>query len=202
MSDTWYGKMLDILEGSYAENAGAIRHMTLDEYFFFRSMVFSYEDYMTFAAGETKKIIVDPTGFEPLGAGVLTRIPFQPIGGSATSGPIRIQFYTGPTGSSPTSLLGASNRDATHSAKPVPDTVLELYEGTELANVTNDGIRFAGDLIPATGTAPATASNSVNIRGLPFAISNLSKYMITLTNDDGNGVLVNIKLSWSEILAS
>lgn len=176
-------------------NSESIKIATLQEDFFFKGQVFSYEDYISFAASETKIIVVDPTAFEPLGAGVLTRIPFNPLLGVATAGPILIDFYSGTEAADDGTILQGSNRDST-ADKLLPDIVLRLSP-----TVSNKGTRFAGDMIPSTASGPGglTNSGSGNAIGLPFAISNLSKYALELTNMNGDGVYVQLKLTWLEI---
>lgn len=176
--------------------AQAIKTISIQEHFFFLGQVFSFEDYFLFSEGETKTIITDPTGFEPLGAGVQTRIPFNPLVANSTAGPILIDFYVGADSDDDGEVLGTSNRDSTN-PKLISDIILRLNP----SNIVK-GTRFAGDLIAANATGPGnnTLIGSQNVLSLPFAISNLTKYAIDLTNVNGDGVYVQIKLTWLEIL--
>lgn len=183
--------LLDVLSIS-----SSIKTTTIWEDFFFNQEAFSYEDYTTFAASETKTIIVDPTAFIPDGKGVLKRIPFLPMSAYSPSGPIRVQFYQDSIADDDGTLLEASNRDSS-AEKIIPDLKLRL----DPSNITK-GTRFAGDLIPSSDSGPGglnTVGGS-NAPGLPFAITNLKKYAIDLTNDNGDNVLVQIKLTWFETL--
>ena len=174
--------------------AQALRTISVIEDLFFKSMVMSFEDYFTLGASETLTVVVDPTDFEPLGEGILTRIPFEPLIAVATAGPIRIQFYVGTDYTPETgTVLGSSNRDGTSNITP-DVKLIQNPDGLAL------GTRFAGDLVPSLGAGVGNAQNANNQQGLPFAISNLTKYAVTFTNDDGAGVLLQTKFTWSEII--
>jgi hypothetical protein len=188
---TWFSKLLDIITASFS-NSQTLKTIDIIGDSFFNSMVMSFEDYFTLASGaDALIIVVDPTDWEPLGPGVETRIPFEPITLSSDAGPILVEFYAGVEYTGGTTL-GSSNRDSTSSTTPVVKLIKD-------PTITTPGVRFAGDLIPATGAGTGNASNAQNQRSTPFAISNLTKYAIRFTNNDGAGVIMETKLTWSEI---
>lgn len=157
---------------------------TVQEWLFVQGKSMSFEDYFTFSADEVKTFVVDPTSF----TGV--NLTFNPISLSATSGPVRVDFYAGTTADEDGTLLGASNR---RSGFPAPVTKIRLNP----SNISL-GTRFAGDLVPATGTAPANSNGSGNQPSLPFEPSKTTKSAFTITNDNGADTIIQIKLTWFE----
>lgn len=169
----------------------SLKTASIQDDFFFQEKAFSFEDYLSFSTSEVKTIIVDPTAFiTPSG-----RIPFNPIGLSATDGPILVDFYSGSASNNDGTILQGSNRIST-ATKLFPDTVLRLNPtGISL------GTRFAGDLVPSSSSGPGgfILGSGANTQSLPFVISSLSKYAIRLTNLGGDNTYVEIKLTWFEV---
>jgi hypothetical protein len=148
---------------------------------------YSYEDYHIFAlADDTLTFVFDPTAFTG------TNLTVEPISFCATSGPITIDFYTGTDADDDGTLLGASNRRATSSN--INEAILRLDP-----TINSIGTRFSGDLVPATGTAPANSSGGSNVSGLPFELDTSLKYAFVATNKDGANVYFCIKMTWFEI---
>lgn len=163
----------------------AVRITTIQEELFVLGKAFSYEDYISFSAGETKTIVFDPTAF----AGI--QIAFNPISFSATSGPIKIDFYTGSDSDDDGTILEPSNR---REGFPGPASILRLNPN----NITL-GDRFAGDLVPANGLGVGNANGGNNQPGLPFEIDFTLKKAITIKNEDGADTLVQLKITWFEV---
>jgi hypothetical protein len=171
---------------AFAGSAGQVITGTVQENLFIEGKSFSYEDWLTYTADETKTFVFDPTACE------CVQIVFNPIAFSATAGPIEIKFYVGTTADDDGTLLEASNRRATSSVTP---------QGIWRLNPSNIslGTEFAGDLVPATGVTSATSTGSQNQPNLPFEVLKTSKYAITVKNTDGADTYVQIKSTWFEI---
>lgn len=163
----------------------ALRATTVQEELFVLGKAFSYEDYHTFGAAEVKNFVFDPTSFTGVN---LTVNPFL---FGATGGPVRIDIYYGTIANDDGTLLGISNR---RFGFPAPESVLRLNPTGFTA-----GTRFAGDLVPGTGLNPATSNPSGNQAGLPFEINPDLKYALVATNDDGAGVVWQIKMTFFEV---
>ena len=164
---------------------GAIITMTFQMQLFVLGKAYSFEDYFVFAADEVVNIVVDPLLYKGL------NLVVNPIAFSASAGPVTIDFYAGTDADADGTELEASNRRST--MLTLPKTVLRKNP-----TINNIGTRFAGDLVPSTGTAAANSTGATNARDLPFEISNKTKYTIKLTNTNGNDVYVGFKMTWFE----
>jgi len=166
----------------------AFRTTTTQEMLFVEGKAFSFEDYFTFGAGETKVIAFDPRSF------VGDNITINPIIGCATSGPILIDIYQDitsfSTGQAGTTRLYPSNR-----REGLQSPSSRIYMTTTAQTLTT---RFAGDLISATGTAPANSNGSGNIPGLPFELDKTKVKGYAMKNEDGADVNVCVKFTWFE----
>ncbi|MCK5612881.1 hypothetical protein KAR91_64000 [Candidatus Pacearchaeota archaeon] len=172
------------LPGSTIGLLGAHLTSTIQENLFVEGKSFSYEDYHTFGADETKIIVFDSTAFE--GENLIV----NPFGFAATAGPIKIDFYTLVSNNDDGTELFASNR---REGFPDPLSVLRL-------NPTGfSGTRFAGDLVPATGISVPTGQGSGNQPGLPFELNAAIKHAIGMTNEDGADVVFQMKMTWFEV---
>jgi hypothetical protein len=160
---------------------------SIQENLFVAGKAFSYEDYMLYSSGEIKTIVLDSSDYKG------DNIVFLPIVYSATRGPILIDYYTDVTADDNGILLASSNR---REGFPNAKSILRL-------NPTNfSGVRFTGDLVPATGLSNATSngmSNESNVLGIPFEILADRKHAITIENKNGDGVYVLIKMTWFEV---
>lgn len=174
--------------GSQAKGAaGQVVTGSIQENLFILGQSFSYEDWLVYGADETKTFVFDPT------ACTCDQLVFNPFAFSAQGGPVEIKIFAGVVYTAATgSILGASNRRATSSITP---------EGVLLLNptITTPGVEFAGDLVPATGTAPANSTGSGNMPGLPFEIDTAFVYKLTVKNIDGAGIRIQFKTTWFEI---
>lgn len=172
---------------SFVGAAGQIVTGSIQEDLFIRGRSFSYEDWLVYAADEIKTFVFDPI------ACTCDQIVFQPFAFSAQSGPIEIGIFAPVTADDDGTLLGASNRRAT--SPIIPEGILRLNP----SNIVKPADRFAGDLVPASGTAPANSSGAENTQGLPFEIIPSIKYALTVKNTDGAGVRIQFKTTWFEI---
>jgi len=164
---------------------GAQLNSSVQEDLFVQGKSFSFEDYFTFAADETKTFVFSPLAFEGV------NITVNPFIFSATSGPCEIDLYYGTTNDEDGTLLGASNR---RFGMPAPKSTLRLNPSNVIL-----GTRFAGDLIPATGVNPNNSNPATSPIGLPFELSRLIKYALTIHNSDGDGVKLMFKMTWFEV---
>lgn len=172
---------------NFAGAAGQLVTGSIQENLFIQGRSFSYEDWLVYGADETKTFVFDPT------ACTCDQIVFQPFAFSAQSGPVEIEIFAPVTADDDGDVLGASNRRAT---SPItPDGILRLNP----SNIALPADRFAGDLVPASGTAPANSSGAENTQGLPFEIIPSIKYALTVKNTDGAGVRILFKTTWFEI---
>jgi hypothetical protein len=147
---------------------------------------YSWEDYLTYGASETKTIVFDPRGCS------CGQIIFEPLIFSANGGPIIIDIlsevsYTADTGT----LLESSNRNET--ANIQSGVVLRLNPSGF------SGTKFAGDLIPATGVSAPTGAGNINPPGVEFEIDITKVKAVQLTNNNGDGVYVLHKFTWEEV---
>ena len=166
--------------------AGALRQQSINEDLFVQGKSFSYEDYHIMGASGTLTFVFDPTAFTGI------NIVLEPFTFCSTAGPVTIDIYAGTNADNDGTLLGVSNRRATSSN--LNQAIIRLDP-----TINNIGTRFAGDLVPATGTAPATSSPSSNKPGLPFELDPTFKYALIATNLDGAGVHFCIKITWFEV---
>ena len=157
---------------------------SLQEVLLGEGKVFSYEDYFTFDADETKTFVINPAAF----AG--TRITSLPVVAYSTAGPVLVNYYANTTSDEDGTLLEGSNRRMGFS----PPTLTIRLNPT----ISDLGTRFTGDIIPATGTAPATSNSSSNIGILPFEISKTYKTSFTIQNKNGADTYLQLKLGWFE----
>jgi hypothetical protein len=165
----------------------ANRVQTVSDEQFVLGNSYSYEDYHIFLlADDTFTFVLDPTAFTGL------NLTVEPISFCATSGPITIDFYAGVDADDDGTLLGVSNRRATSSN--VNKAILRLDP-----TINDIGTKFAGDLVPSTGTAPANSSGAASATGLPFELDPAGKYAFVATNNDGANVYFCIKITWFEI---
>lgn len=153
---------------------------------FVQGKAFSFEDYFIFAADEVKTIIFDSSAFEG------ENIAVNPFQFCAVAGPFLIDIYTGSSYTAETGdLLHASNR---RESLPGPKSILiEDPSGVDL------GTRFAGDLVVATGVAPAAGNGAGNMPSIPFEINAGVNHAITITNTDGNDIHFCMKMTWFEV---
>lgn len=159
---------------------------SIQENLFVAGKAFSYEDYLEFAANQECVIVLDSSAY----AG--ENLVFLPFNFYSTSGPVTIDFYTDVVADNDGTLLGASNR---REGFPAPDSILRLDPSNFL------GLRFAGDIVPAVGVAPAVGTgehNEGNVLGIPFELIAAKKHAIVIKNHNGAGVLVQIKMTWFE----
>jgi hypothetical protein len=160
---------------------------SIQENLFVAGKAFSYEDYIQFGADQERIITLDTSAY------VGENLVFLPFIFYSTSGPITIDFYTDVVADNNGTILQASNR---REGFPLPVSVLRL----DPSNFS--GFRFAGDLVPAVGLTPAVAKgehNDSNVLGLPFELRSDKKHAIKITNHNGAGVLVQIKMTWFEV---
>lgn len=167
---------------AFAGSESQIITGTIQEELFLQGKAFSWEDRLTFGADEVKTIVFDMSLFTG------GRLFLNPLIVGASSGPILIDFYTGPTYDLNGTILGASNRIE---GKPAPKSVLRL-------NPTNVslGALFSGDTVFATGAGVGNANPGANLLGNPFQI--ITDKAITVTNNDGADTIVQFKLTWFE----
>lgn len=158
---------------------------SIQENLFIAGRSFSFEDYFTFGASEVKTFVFDPT------ACGCSQLVINPLIFAATGGPIIVDIYANTTADKDGTLLGVSNRRFGS-----PATMAELR--LDPSNITL-GTRISGDIVPATGTAPANSTGGANAQGLPFELSKNLKYSITMTNNDGAGVIAVFKFTYFEI---
>lgn len=182
-------EILRFFKRCHCKTTESFRISTIQEDHFNNGNIKSFEDYFVMASSGILNIIVDPLEY----AGSAPGIEFDPIVACSTAGPITIEFfinsnYTPATGT----ILQSSNRKSTSSKLP---KVKLIKNPDDLV----DGFRFAGDLVPATGAGVGNASNSNNIRSKPFEIDKTKKYLMRFKNTDGAGVLMQLKLTWTEI---
>jgi len=163
---------------------GAHLTSSIQENLFVAGKAFFFEDYFTFSADEIKIFVIDPTSFDG------DNLVFEPFSFTASSGPVRVDFYCNSVANSDGTLLTAVNRRC--DGDP-PLTVLRLNPtGVTL------GDRFAGDLVPATGQNPSRSTGAASIGALPLELNPEKKYIAQVTNDNGADTLVEIKMSWFE----
>jgi hypothetical protein len=167
---------------------GPVQLTDTQENAFFNGNVFSYEDYLTYDASETKYLYFDCSGFNGENLIVL------PPAFSSTAGPVTIEFYSNPTVTANGTELGVSNRRGT--STNTNDAKLYL---NVVGNITNNGTRFTGRLVPASGTAPANSSGSQASGDLPFELNTSINYLIVITNTNGAGVIIQTDFTWLEL---
>ena len=155
------------------------------ESFWLKGKSFSFSDYFSFANGEVKTIVFDPTACD------CNNVEFETILFAATSGPILIDFYALTDADDDGTILASSNRS---NSTVTANSVFRLNP-----TINNIGTRFSGDLIPSTGTAPSNSSGATVAGGLPFEINKNIKYAFQITNTDGNDTYVQIDLTFYEI---
>ena len=169
---------------SFAGHAGQVVTGSIQERLFIEGKSFAFEDYFTFDTDEVKTIVVDPKKFAGL------NLTFDPILFSATAGPIVLDYYSGvAAGDDGTMLLGSNRRPSFQR----PQTIFRINP-----TIIDIGTRFAGDIVPSTGVAPANSSGSSNTVSLPFELLTIIKYAVKLTNKNGAGVIVSMKVNWFE----
>lgn len=157
----------------------------LQETLFIKKLAFSFEDYFIMGADEELYIVVNPTNLK--GSSVF----LNPIVAYSTAGPITMDFYLGTKASNDGTLLESSNRRINGKAAK-----LILRQNP---TITDIGSRISGDLVPSTGTAPATSSGAANVTALPFEISKKYKLTVKFVNKNGANVYLQIKETWFEV---
>lgn len=167
-------------------NRSSVRTRTILDEAFIRGNVFSYEDYRVMGADEVVDILFDPTDFS--GQNLIITAPQF----ASSGGPITVDFYIGTDADSDGTLLDPSNRKGTSDIEP--QSIIRLNP-----TINSVGTRFTGRVIPATSTAPATASNASAGSNIPFEIDTSYKYLIRFTNTDGAGVYLQTDFTWLEI---
>lgn len=175
----------DILK-PFRTNFGAIRTTNIQEDAFVNGKIFSYEDYKIFSSSEVVNFIFDPTAFDGV------NLVVTPPSFSANAGPILVEYFIGATADNDGTLLGISNRRGM--STNVNKAILRLNP----SNI-GDGTRFSGRLIPATGLDPKTASGVVSGSSLPFELNFNVKYLIRITNINGDDTYVQTDFTWLEV---
>ena len=157
---------------------------------FVKGNVYSYEDFTIYAASQVKYLYLDCSLYTGQNFVVF------PPAFSSSSGPVTIEFFADPTVVAPGTELGVSNRRGTS----LNVNTAKLYNVDDITgtNITDEGTRFTGRVIPATGTAPANSSGSVSSGALPFELNTAVNYLIKITNLDGAGVYIQTDFSWME----
>lgn len=168
---------------AFAGSAGQLIAGSTQEELFIQGKSFSWEDRLTFDAGDVKVIVFDQSLYTGANLTVLPLI----IG--ASSGPVLIDLYTNPTYDKDGTILMASNR---REGKPQPKSVLRLNP----SNVAL-GTRFSGDTVFASGTGVGNVNPGANVPGLPFEI--VADKALEITNTDGAGTIVQFKVTWFEV---
>lgn len=170
----------------YATSFKAFLVTSLQEKAFIRGEVFSYEDYMTYSTGEVKDFIFDPTAFSG------ENLVVEPPQFSATAGPVLVEYFINVIESGDGTVLDASNRRGTSSK--TPEATLKVNPTT----ITDIGTRFAGRLVPATALTPVNKVGDTAGSSLPFEIDTQYKYMIRVTNTNGDDTIIQEDLTWTE----
>ena len=62
--------------------------------------------------------------------------------------------------------------------------------------ISTDGVRIAGQVVPATGVPIASGDNS--LPGLPFEVDKTLLLLIRVTNTNGAGVAIGRRFDWIE----
>jgi len=171
---------------SYETVFDALLTTNVQENAFVSGNAFSYEDYLTYSTDEVKNFIFDPTAFTG------ENLVVTPPQFSSTGGPITVEYFAGATADNDGTLLGVSNRRGT-SLKP-NQAILRLNPSNISA-----GSKFSGRLIPANSQNPANAIGNSGGSFLPFELDCRVKYLIRITNTDGDGILVQTDFTWLEI---
>lgn len=157
------------------------------ENIFISGKTFSYEDFRTYAASEIAYFIFDPTAFE--GTSLIVLAPSF----SATKGPILVEYYAGVVESGDGTVLDVSNRLG--SSSNVPAATFKLNPTT----VSNEGVRFTGRLLPSTATTPINVGGATASGSLPFELNIAVKYLVKVTNTNGDDTIVQTDFTWMEI---
>ena len=175
--------------GSAAKGAaGQIVTSSIDDNLFILGFNFSWEDWLLYAADETKIFVFDSS------LCTCAQLVFKPLLFAANAGPAPIDIYTNVSYDIGTgTLLQTSNRRETSSN--TPDAILR--HGT----TGFSGSRFAGDLIPANGTATPNAAGNVSPQSDRFEIDITKNHAFSVHNTDGAGVYIQHKITWFEVPA-
>ena len=171
---------------------GANMAVSIPEDFFARGKAFTHQDYHTMTAAQVMDFIFDPTAYAPP-PGALNRIVgfFPSI--FAEAGPILMDIFYDVDESGDGVTQGIFNRDST--SPNVASSILRLDPTT----ITNPGTRFTGIGIPANATGAGQQVSSSVEDQLPFALDTTKKYLIRLTNQNGNDTLVTMRFTFFEI---
>jgi hypothetical protein len=157
------------------------------ENIFVSGRIFSYEDFRTYAASEVAYFIFDPTAFE--GESLIVSAPSF----SATAGPVLVEYYAGVIESGDGTILGVSNRLG--SSGNVSSATFKLNPTT----ISNEGIRFTGRLVPSTATTPINVGGATASGSLPFELDTSFKYLVKVTNTNGDGTIIQTDFTWMEV---
>lgn len=171
---------------TYRTIFNAFRVTDTQEDAFVNGNVFSYEDYLTYETDEAKSFIFDPSEFTG------NNLVVTPPQFAATGGPVTVEYFAGATADNDGTLLGVSNRRGT--SEKANQAILRLNPSN-----LSEGAKFSGRLVPATGLNPATSNGNSGGSFLPFELDPTIKYLIKITNTDGNGIFVQTDFTWLEV---
>jgi hypothetical protein len=160
---------------------------SIQEDSFINGSVFSYEDYRTFATDEIANFIFNPTAFT--GDKLIVLAPAF----SATAGPVLVEYYAGVVESGDGVVLDVSNRRGTSAS--TPESTFKLNPTT----ISNAGVRFTGRLVPSTATTPINLAGATASGNLPFELNTTVKYLVRITNTNGDNTIIQTDFSWIEI---
>ena len=164
--------------------ANALRILTLQEAAFVDGKAFTHADYTTGIAGSAViNYLFDPR--ECTCEQVIAEVPFF----NATAGPVTIEYYVGTTITAFGTELFVFNR---RSGKP--NAKAKLYVAP---TITDDGVRIAGQLLPATAAVQGDTGASTEA-GLPFEVDKTNLLLIRITNTNGEDVAVGRRFDWIE----
>lgn len=168
-----------------SSRANAFKLVTLLENAFIDGKAFTHADYtLGVAASAVINYLFDPT--ECTCEQLVAEVPIF----NATAGPVTIEYFIGGSVSANgTELFVFNRRPAGALAKA------KLYVGP---TITADGVRIAGQLLPASDAAQGD-TGATSEKGVPFEVDKNLLMIIRVTNTNGNDVGIGRRLDWAEI---
>ena len=176
-------RITEFLQRSFSP-AGAIKSLSVQEDAFINGKAFTHADYTQgIATDAIINYLFDPTACTC--DQVIAEVPIF----NATAGPVLIEYFVGTTVSANgTELITFNRRSGFPAAKG------KIYVAP---TITADGVRIAGQLLPATDAVQGDTGASTEA-GLPFEVDKAFRLLIRITNKNGDNVSIGRRFDWIE----
>ena len=164
--------------------ANAFKTVSLQEAAFVNGKSFTHADFTTgIGTDAIINYLFDPTACTC--NQVVAEVPIF----NATAGPVTIEYFIGTTVSAlGTELFTFNRRSGGEPARA------RLYVAP---TITGDGVRIAGQLLPATDAVQGDTGQTTEI-GLPFEVDRNNLLLIRVTNTNGADVAIGRRFDWIE----